>query len=200
MQQSDLISDSYAKLLHEMHTKKKTFGNRADLKGLDEWIKTYHIRSILDYGCGKGNLVRTLKERYPEMEIMGFDPAIPEFKTLPETSPDLIVCTDVLEHVEPDKIDNVLTYIFGTCRVAYLTIACYPAKKGLPDGRNAHILVKDKQWWLDAINEWDNWSIREKTIKHVTVEALNISGDELELLLVNDGGTIRQENAETITK
>jgi hypothetical protein len=29
----------------------------------------------------------------------------------------------------------------------WFRIACYPAKKHLPDGRNAHLIVESPDWW-----------------------------------------------------
>jgi hypothetical protein len=36
-------------------------------------------------------------------------------------------------------------------RAAFLIIACYPAKKILEDGRNAHLIVENCAWWMDKI-------------------------------------------------
>jgi hypothetical protein len=36
---------------------------------------------------------------------------------------------------------------------AWLIVACYPAKKILPDGRNAHLSVHEPDWWIEKIKE-----------------------------------------------
>lgn len=58
--------------------------------------------SIMDYGCGKGTLANHLP--FP---IWEYDPAIPGKDRVPRPA-DLVVCFNVLEHVEPQMLDNVL--------------------------------------------------------------------------------------------
>ena len=33
----------------------------------------------------------------------------------------------------------------------WFRIACYPAKKQLPDGRNAHLIVEKPEWWREQL-------------------------------------------------
>jgi hypothetical protein len=33
----------------------------------------------------------------------------------------------------------------------WFRIACYPAKKHLPDGRNAHLIVESPAWWREQL-------------------------------------------------
>lgn len=103
---------------------------------------------ILDYGCGKS----TLQQQLP-FKIQQYDPAVPKYSTLPDPA-DIVVCTDVLEHIEPDNLGNVLLHIHSLAKkAAFLVIATRPAKKILEDGRNAHLIVKDMVWWLGALKE-----------------------------------------------
>lgn len=104
--------------------------------------------SILDYGCGGSTLAASLQDR----DVRQYDPAIPQFAALPEPV-DLVVCTDVLEHVEPDCLDAVLAHLVSLSRLGlYLSIATrLDGKKTLPDGRNPHLLVRSADWWIDRI-------------------------------------------------
>jgi hypothetical protein len=36
-------------------------------------------------------------------------------------------------------------------RCGWFRIACYPAKKHLPDGRNAHLIIESPDWWRTKI-------------------------------------------------
>jgi hypothetical protein len=36
-------------------------------------------------------------------------------------------------------------------KAGWFRIACYPAKKHLPDGRNAHLIVQPPEWWRDRM-------------------------------------------------
>ncbi len=85
---------------------------------------------------------------------------------------DLIVCSDVLEHVEPDKIDAVLSHIFQISGMgAYVVIATRPANAILPDGRNAHLIVKPSAWWIDKIKAagWNISNLQDREGRDVTL-------------------------------
>ena len=88
------------------------------------------------------------------LKFAGYDPAIPEYAAEP-TPVDLLVCTDVLEHVEPLYLTNVMEHIDSlVLRGVYLNIACRPAKRVLADGRNAHILVRNPEFWFDVVRQY----------------------------------------------
>ena len=99
-------------------------------------------RSVLDYGCGKGQLAKNLP-----FGICEYDPAIPG-KDEPPRPADMVVCTDVLEHIEPEKLDYVLSDLKRcTLALGYFVIHMGPAQKTLPDGRNTHLIQRNKKWW-----------------------------------------------------
>jgi hypothetical protein len=61
----------------------------------------------------------------------------------------LVVCTDVMEHVEEQFVVPTLRYIASlTNKVAFFSIALLPARQILPNGVNAHITVKPIDWWV----------------------------------------------------
>jgi hypothetical protein len=71
----------------------------------------------------------------------------------------MVVCTDVLEHIEPEHLDAVLRHVCSLAKKAvFLQIATRPAKKCLPDGRNAHLTVQSAEWWLAKIPARIEWS------------------------------------------
>jgi cyclopropane fatty-acyl-phospholipid synthase-like methyltransferase len=106
-------------------------------------------RSVLDYGCGKGYLAKAIS--FP---IWEYDPAIPGKDVSPRPA-DVVCCFDVLEHVEPEKILFVLDDLRRvTRRVGYFVIHTGPSKKALADGRNAHILQRDKSWWRKMLGSF----------------------------------------------
>lgn len=112
-------------------------------------------KTILDYGCGKRLLEAGLTQHWkgaPVCKIINYDPCIEAFSKTKEPS-DLVCCIDVLEHVEPDFIDDVLDDIEElTLNTAFLTIANRPAKRFLSDGRNAHVLQKPYTWWIQKLS------------------------------------------------
>jgi hypothetical protein len=115
------------------------------------WLIHHHqIAHVLDYGAGQQTLKNALKERF-EVRVDCYDPAIPELST-PPTSAELVTCTDVLEHIEPENIDHVLDHIRTIAsKLVFLVIPTGPAAKVLPDGRNAHLIQKPVQWWLPLL-------------------------------------------------
>jgi len=146
-----LLTREYAKLLKKAH-KKKNFGTRSSIPPmLERLIEQYQPTSILDFGCGKGLLVKSLKSKYPNTTVIGYDPAFNS--SIPE-SVDMIISTDVLEHVEPDQIIATLHDLRTRARlVQYHLIACHKAVKILADGRNAHLIIEPPEWWEDIIRE-----------------------------------------------
>jgi hypothetical protein len=69
----------------------------------------------------------------------------------------MVICTDVLEHVEPSYLDEVLRNIADkTNKLAYFVICCRPAGQNLPDGRNAHLIVQPHEWWEKKLLEYFN--------------------------------------------
>jgi hypothetical protein len=141
-----MISDKLRKIYSDIHSKTK-FGKRAKMPPhLENFIKEIEPESILDFGCGKGKLLETLSEKYPSITLNGYDPATPEYD-MPLVKSDLIISTDVLEHIEYEHIDATLKEIQDSSHYVYHLISCAPAKLILPDGRNAHIIQEDPQWW-----------------------------------------------------
>jgi hypothetical protein len=112
------------------------------------WIVHQHqVKNVLDYGAGQQTLKKALKN-ISDLQINCYDPAIPELSSPPQSA-ELVTCTDVLEHIEPENIDNVLDHIQAiAARYVFLVIPTGPAAKTLTDGRNAHLIQKPVQWWL----------------------------------------------------
>lgn len=143
-----LISPEYLKQQHDLHadgdygtSSSKWAGMICDLANANSFT------SILDYGCGKGLLKKSLQGA----NIAEYDPCI-EGKDSPPASAELVVCTDVLEHIEPDCLDNVLDHLQSlTMKTGFFVIATRPAKKILSDGRNAHLIQQPHEWWLPKI-------------------------------------------------
>lgn len=140
-----LISPDYTIQNRILHETRPTFG--ADAKWIDRVLflaQKHECKSVLDYGCGKGILA-------DRIGATKYDPAT--FPGHPHPH-DLVICLDVLEHVEPNCLDAVLCHIRElTLKVAFLVVATRPARKNLPDGRNAHLIIQSQDWWTDKLSE-----------------------------------------------
>lgn len=144
-----LISEEYRALNRELHYRIPAYGNGAHkwAPKVRELANQNNTSSILDYGAGK----RTLAQALPEFKLSEYDPAVPGIDTLPGPA-DIVCCLDVLEHVEPDKIDYTLAYLVSlTRKVLVLSISCKLSTKMLADGRSSHILVESPEWWRNKL-------------------------------------------------
>jgi hypothetical protein len=82
------------------------------------------------------------KKQLDMLEIVEYDPGIPGKDILPDRNFEMIISSDVLEHVEPECIDETIAWMQAhTTRFLYHHIACDPAGITLPDGRNVHLIT-----------------------------------------------------------
>lgn len=146
------ISESYKALLQRTHAESPGWGTTA-YKVVDRIRRVIAPadRRILDYGCGKGSLKAILET--PDLTIVEYDPGIPGKDTPPEGPFDLVVCVDVLEHVEPEFVDAVLDDLFRLSDQVFVIVDTYAAKKILPDGRNAHLSIAGSMWWQAKLDQ-----------------------------------------------
>ena len=169
----DLI-DSYKKL-HEQEGKFKGISLIPLVPTLMKIVKDNDCKTLLDYGCGKA--IPYDKERCKEVDLRNpiqelcslesfdlYDPAYEKYATLPDKKYDIVVCTDVLEHIAEQDIDYVLTEILShSKKIVFLNISCQPAlkhfKEGKFKGKNVHISVFDPSWWGHKIgNIWNKFN------------------------------------------
>jgi hypothetical protein len=129
-------------------------------------IRLTGAKTILDYGAGKGQQYLPLRitdeeERieYPDIrsfwgvdEIRCYDPGYQPFQVLPSGTFDGVVCTDVLEHCPEEDIPWILDELFAFAgKFVYANVACFPARKRLPSGGNAHCTIKPVRWWEEQL-------------------------------------------------
>ena len=54
----------------------------------------------------------------------------------------------MVEHIAADDIPWILDDIFSHAKTfVYVVAACFPAKKSLPNGENAHVTIQPPAWW-----------------------------------------------------
>jgi len=147
-----IINPDYQAQLSDMHSKGQFVRSGKLLKFLNPFLKQYQPVSVLDYGCGHGGLIAAIKDAYPTMHVEGYDPGNSEHNRMPTRSFDAVISGDVFEHIESDHLDATLQLISNKIlRCGWFRIACYPAKKSLPDGRNAHLIIELPAWWRNKI-------------------------------------------------
>lgn len=138
-------TEQYKSMQSQMHNAIPEYGT-SGYKHADRILQlaaSFGTKDILDYGCGKQTLSRALP-----FAITNYDPFIAGFDADPRVH-DVVVCSDVLEHIEPDCLDDVLAHLTSKVgKVLFVDVACRPAKKTLPDGRNAHLIQTPPSWWM----------------------------------------------------
>jgi hypothetical protein len=93
-----------------------------------------------------------VERHFPAIEWTNYDPGMPAYDKIPEGQFDLVISTDVLEHVEPDTLDSVLkTLARLTGKVLFSDIACFPTGKlfgeGPYIGQDLHLIQEEPSWW-----------------------------------------------------
>ena len=154
-----LISESYREEQKKLHST-GTYGTAA--KGyaslVTSIINRLEISHVLDYGCG--SLLSLYNSIKPDHKItyQAYDPGVEDYSGSPVPA-EMVCCIDVLEHIEPDLLDNVLDDLKGlTQAVLFCTIHTGPAVKVLSDGRNAHLTQEPMNWWLPKL--WERFDLQ----------------------------------------
>jgi hypothetical protein len=144
-----LITPEYLALQKQLHQSNDQYGTSgAKYADIVRQISKWGRLAILDYGCGRQTLSKALGPAY---RVTNYDPCIEGLDTPPDPHP-TVACTDVLEHIEPELVDNVLAELRRlTTGKALFVINTGPAKKVLADGRNAHISMHPQEWWMERI-------------------------------------------------
>ena len=149
-----LISEAYRAQQQELH-RNANYGVASSQYA--PWvhgvIADYGATEVLDYGAGKGRLGEALFLAGYKGDYRPYDPAIPYWADEPQPA-EMVACIDVLEHIEPELLDDVLDDLQRvTCRVGAFTVHTGPAKKVLSDGRNAHLTQRPVAWWCNKLEQ-----------------------------------------------
>jgi hypothetical protein len=154
-QPASLISEDYRRMQQVLHENPDYGVASVQYAPLVAMVlNTTGAGELLDYGAGKGRLGIALREHVKRpLTIHHYDPAIPQWSAPPEPCK-FVACIDVLEHIEPAMLDNVLDDLMRvTAGVGVFTVHTGPAIKVLPDGRNAHLIQQPPSWWLPKFME-----------------------------------------------
>mgnify|MGYP003630309668 FL=1 len=167
------LLDSYKKL-HKEEGKFRGISLVPLVPTLINVIKENNSKTLLDYGCGKAipyskKECKSIGLKKPVQELCNldsfalYDPAYPKYSKLTKKKYDIVVCTDVMEHIAEQDIDWVLKDILSHSKKAvFLNISCQPAlkhfKEGKFKGQNVHVSVFHGTWWSDKVkNIWNDF-------------------------------------------
>lgn len=140
-----LITEEYRKMQKKLHCNENygsTGESYADL--INGLISKYQFKEILDYGAGKCRLKDSIESK---VLYTPYEPSNPLWADTPSPC-EFVTCIDVLEHIEPECLDDVLDDLKRLVkRLGFFTIHTGAAQKILPDGRNAHLTQEPWEWW-----------------------------------------------------
>lgn len=108
--------------------------------------------TVLDYGAG----VAQPLSRWTDLNVTNYDPLYSSKSFVKSLKPfDLVVCNHVLEHVEEDCLDDVLTHIgMLTKGAAYISVGLGPAVKYDLAGEVAwKVEPRSTTWWLMKLHD-----------------------------------------------
>jgi len=138
-----------------LHSKDVEYGNSgiSYLPEIVEFIGECDAHTVLDFGCGKGTLVSALC--ISDVTVHGYDPAIVGNEVIPLSSYDLVISTDVLEHLHGSEIDGIFEEMLQLRPKNMYHVVCHRlASQILPDGTNAHKTVESPVWWERRFKEF----------------------------------------------
>jgi hypothetical protein len=153
-------------------------------------------RTILDYGSGKGTQYlpakimengvarwNSIQEYWGVESIACYDPGYEPFARLPQGKFDGVVCTDVLEHCAQEDLEWIVAELFAySTRFVFANVACYPARKTLPSGENAHCTILPVERWRELFESvaarspevlWEVWADVLRGERHEEIRAAN---------------------------
>lgn len=128
-------------------------------------LQQFNSKSLLDYGAGKARFYdaklfrgrdgqpATLQTYWGLERMYLYDPGYEPFSRLPDGAFDVVICTDVMEHIPEEDLPWVIDELFGyTRQFMYVCVATYPARKTFPNGENVHVTLRDRKWWIDLFD------------------------------------------------
>lgn len=129
--------------------------------------------TILDFGCGtavhwhKHTLVNKTKSLMTVLgeKVQGFyryDPAVDIYSKKPTTKFDLVVCSDVLEHIPDSELQSFIQeaslYVADEGMLMF-SVSTTPSKNSFLSGENMHINIKSPDEWVALLKKYSTTKI-----------------------------------------
>jgi hypothetical protein len=150
--EAGLISAEHQELYHRYYAQRSIEPRpSAWLSRVELLAQQLGAGEVIDYGCGANQGLSP----FAKVRVIDYDPGLPEFSGAPQPA-DLVVSIHVLEHVEPDCVDNVINHMTRLARKGVLiVVSCEPSTKMLPDGSPWHCFVRSADWWRGRLASFD---------------------------------------------
>lgn len=128
---------------------------------LKKLMRQYSVKRVLDYGCGAGDAYRNQHKIHRDwglrwFDVTLYDPAFSAHDEKPHGKFDAVLCSDVLEHIPEDAVDEFVKTLYSHVKPGgflWASVCCRPAKKTFPGtDTNLHVTIQPMQWWLDTFD------------------------------------------------
>ena len=128
-------------------------------------IKRLEFKNCVDIGCAKGFLVHALRllgadawgEDISDYALDSCYPKVKDYLSPPtDKKYDLLICKDVLEHVEEEDLPEFLTYLLSKGEQFFFVIPLgdddfFRIREYEVDV--THVTKKDEEWWLQLLDK-----------------------------------------------
>lgn len=157
------------KKIYENSFRNTHYNNHNDEEYRFQIVKDYvnknEIKKIIDIGSGRGNVIKILQELNDEIQITStdvvkfhnFDCEFYELNLCDPTTYikdkkfELLICLDVLEHIQKECIENVFEFFSTISDNFILTIANH---SDIQNGLELHVIQEDMNYWKPILEKF----------------------------------------------
>jgi len=159
------------KYLNE-YSQDMNYGSKNWGAGVEQWIKANGVKSLLDVGCGNGQFAINVSAFISEVhaldiasvrsgnvlndstQIVKYHDADAKAIPLEDNSVEIVTAFDVLEHISPEELDQVLDEMnrVSTDGMVF-SIALRVAQRDIPEN-TLHLSVHNLQWWKEKLGKY----------------------------------------------
>jgi hypothetical protein len=130
------------------------------------YIKNSNLKTLIDIGSGRGNLIRELLGSELDIEINSADLDkfhaynVPFYKLnilkeadreiLLNKNYDLLTCLDVMEHLDKSQTDEIFKFFSKISSFQIFTIANHP---DIQEGKDIHTIQEKLPFWINSVKK-----------------------------------------------
>ncbi len=133
---------------------------------IKKWLDKHACQHVLDFGCGTGRLALKLSDDGYSVRMIDIADNCLDKKVQDNLGPaltfeqaslwsdevsrirgDAVICVDVLEHIPPNHVDQVIDTIKSAAPHGYCNAALYKDGFGQRIGQRLHLTIKPAGFW-----------------------------------------------------
>jgi len=146
------------------------YNSHVDSEPRFEYVRKFlmggDVNTIGDFGSGRGNVISVVQRHYDHINIESYDLEKFHNYDVPFSNInlcdnqsieninkiyDLVTCLDVMEHLQKECVDDVLSFFCRISKYCILTIANHSDVK---NGVELHLIQEDLTYWLPLIEQY----------------------------------------------